>query len=149
VFTGDAAEQPLLDAARGVMSQRSIDLAGQLGLGELAAVIEGARLLLSNNTGPAHIAAATGTPVVVLYALTNPQHTPWRVSARVLNHDVPCRHCLKSVCPQGHHDCLQKVGPEQVVDAAMSLLREAGPHRAQQATPRRREHNQLLQGSAA
>jgi lipopolysaccharide heptosyltransferase II len=149
VFTGDAAEQPLIDEARSAMSQRSIELAGQLGVGELAALMEGSRLLLSSNTGPAHIAAATGTPVVVLYALTNPQHTPWRVRTRVLNRDVPCRHCLKSVCPQGHHDCLLKVSPEEIVDAAMTLLREAGPHRAQHATRTAREHNQLLQGSAA
>ena len=64
-----------------------------------------------------------GTPVIVLYALTNPQHTPWRVRAHVLSHDVPCRHCLKSECPQGHHDCLLKVQPDDVVRAASALLR--------------------------
>jgi lipopolysaccharide heptosyltransferase II len=125
VFTGDASEQPLIDEARRCMSQPSVTLAGRVGLPELAALIGDARLLLSNNTGPAHIAAAMGTPVTVLYALTNPQHTPWRVPAHVLNHDVPCRHCLKSECPQGHHDCLLKVQPDEVVRAATALLR---PH---------------------
>jgi ADP-heptose:LPS heptosyltransferase len=79
-------------------------------------------VLITNNSGPAHLAAAVATPVVDLYALTNPQHTPWLVPARVLNHDVPCRNCLKSVCPQGHHDCLRRVAPERVADAAMELL---------------------------
>jgi ADP-heptose:LPS heptosyltransferase len=64
-----------------------------------------------------------GTPVVDLYALTNPQHTPWQVLSRVLNHDVPCRNCHKSVCPAGHHDCLRRVPPEAVAAAAVELLR--------------------------
>ncbi|HEX6722990.1 MAG TPA: lipopolysaccharide heptosyltransferase II [Burkholderiaceae bacterium] len=122
VFTGEASEQPLIDEARRCMSQPSVNLAGRTGVPELAALIGEARLLLSNNTGPAHIAAALGTPVTVLYALTNPQHTPWRARARVLNHAVPCRHCLKSDCPQGHHDCLLKVQPDDVVRAAIALL---------------------------
>jgi len=70
-----------------------------------------------------HIAAALGTPVVDLYALTNPQHTPWRVASRVLIHDVPCRNCLKSVCPEQHHDCLRRVEPEAVATAALELIR--------------------------
>jgi ADP-heptose:LPS heptosyltransferase len=93
-----------------------------LSLAELGALIGEADLLISNNTGPAHIAAALGTPVVDLYALTNPQHTPWEVKSRVLFHDVPCRNCYKSVCPAGHHDCLRRVEPERVVQAARELL---------------------------
>jgi ADP-heptose:LPS heptosyltransferase len=81
-----------------------------------------APLLVSNNTGPAHIAAATGTPVVDIYALTNPQHTPWRVESRVLSHDVPCKYCYKSVCPLGHNDCLRLVTPASVAHAAGELL---------------------------
>jgi len=97
-------------------------LAGELDLGKLGAAIALAPVFVSNNTGPAHIAAALGTPVVDLYALTNPQHTPWQVESRVLFHDVPCRYCYKSVCPQGHHRCLAGVEPERVVAAVRSLL---------------------------
>jgi lipopolysaccharide heptosyltransferase II len=122
VFTGDSSEAELIERALGAMSENAVSLAGRLDVGELAALIGGSRLLLSNNTGPAHMAAAMGTPVVVLYAQTNPQHTPWMVSTRVLFHDVPCRHCLKSICPQGHHDCLRKVEPRAVIDAALELL---------------------------
>ena len=74
--------------------------------------------------GPAHIAAAVDTPVVVLYALTNPQHTPWRVPCRVLSHDVPCRYCLRSTCPREHHRCLRAIPAGRVVDAALQLLAE-------------------------
>jgi lipopolysaccharide heptosyltransferase II len=99
----------------------AIALAGVLSLPELAALIAQARLVICNNSGPAHLAAAVGTPVVDLYALTNPQHTPWGVPHVTLSHDVPCRGCLKSICPEGHHRCLAGVAPEAVVAAAESL----------------------------
>jgi ADP-heptose:LPS heptosyltransferase len=75
-----------------------------------------------NNSAPAHMAAAVGTPVVVLYALTHPQHTPWRARARVLNNDVPCRNCMKNVCARGDHACLMKVEAREVADAALDLI---------------------------
>ncbi len=122
LFTGDAHERELIAAVQQRMRKPSVSLAGRLGLAELGALIDEADLIICNNTGPAHIAAALGTPVVELYALTNPQHTPWQVESRVLYHDVPCRNCFKSVCPAGHHDCLKRVPPESVAAAARELL---------------------------
>jgi lipopolysaccharide heptosyltransferase II len=122
VYTGSEEEQHLIDEAAARMRQIPITLAGQLSLGELAALLAGAQALVCNNTGPAHVAAALGTPVVVLYALTNPQHTPWLTPARVLSHEVPCRDCLKSICPQGHHACLLGIEPDEVVQAVLDLL---------------------------
>ncbi len=124
VFTGSASEGELIDVIRGGLAAPSHSLAGRLGLAELAALLERAPLLIANNTGPVHLAAALGTPVVDLYALTNPQHTPWMVPCRVLSHDVPCKYCYKSVCTEGHHDCLRRVTPQQVVAAARELLDE-------------------------
>src|SRR5205814_7161205 len=106
------------------MEVPSMSLAGQITLGELAALLELAPLLIANNTGPVHVAAAVGTAVVDLYALTNPQHTPWMVPHRVLNHDVPCKYCYRSVCPEGHHNCLALVTPDSVVRAARELMGE-------------------------
>jgi lipopolysaccharide heptosyltransferase II len=126
LFTGAPGERELVEAVRGMMRAPSHELVGRLRLAELAAVLAEAPLLISNNTGPVHIAAAVGTPVVDLYALTNPQHTPWAVPSRVLFHDVPCKYCYKSVCPEGHHDCLRRVPPGAVVTAAVELLRERG-----------------------
>jgi len=120
IFTGSRQEAALVEEIRAPLP-RSHSLAGQLDLGKLAALISLSRLLISNNTAPVHIAAAVGTPVVDLYALTNPQHTPWQVPNRVLFHDVPCRFCYKSVCPQGHHRCLEQLAPDAVVEAALDL----------------------------
>lgn len=128
VFSGGPNERELVDGIRRAMVEPSFTLAGELDLAELVALVAEAPLLVSNNTGPAHIAAATGTPVVDIYALTNPQHTPWRVPSRVLSHDVPCKYCYKSVCPLGHNDCLRLVTPASVARAAGELL-SARPER--------------------
>lgn len=122
LFTGTAPELALVESIRGALSLPSFSLAGRLTLEDLAAVISLAPLLVSNNSGPVHIAAGVGTPVVDLYALTNPQHTPWMIPHRTLYHDVPCRFCYKSTCPMGHHDCLRKVPPQALVQAALELM---------------------------
>jgi lipopolysaccharide heptosyltransferase II len=126
VFTGCETERELVQQVRNLMGVPSCALVGRLNLPELAALLAMAPLLIANNTGPVHVAAAVGTPVVDLYALTNPQHTPWGVPSRVLSHDVPCKYCYKSVCPEGHHDCLRRVAPETIVAAACELLSATG-----------------------
>lgn len=122
VFCAGPGEDVLMHEARAAMRGPSAELLPPLKLGTLAALIAGARLLVANNSGPVHLAAAVGTPVVDLYALTNPQHTPWQVPARVLSHDVPCRNCQQSVCVQAHHLCLRGVEPQQVAEAARELM---------------------------
>jgi ADP-heptose:LPS heptosyltransferase len=124
VFTGNTQEITLVEEIRKGLAQPSISLAGELDIGKLAAVIAEAPLIVSNNTGPVHLAAAVRTPIVDLYALTNPQHTPWQVPSRVLYHMVPCRNCYQSICPQEHHDCMTKIAPASVVDAALELIEE-------------------------
>lgn len=128
VFTGTEPERDLIESIRQDMQAPSQSLVGCLNLSELAALLSLTSLLIANNTGPVHLAAAVGTPIVDLYALTNPQHTPWNVPHRVLFYDVPCRLCYKSICPQEHHHCLRLVEPETVVQAALELLQEAHSH---------------------
>lgn len=125
VFCAGPGETDLLAEARAAMRRPAAVLPPPEALGSLAGLVAGARVLVANNSGPVHLAAALGTPVVDLYALTNPQHKPWRVPAQVLSHDVPCRNCLQSVCAEGHHDCLRRVAPSQVADAALALMQEA------------------------
>jgi lipopolysaccharide heptosyltransferase II len=127
VLTGSSMEVELVEGIRAACGVPTHSLAGRLDLGQLGAVLGMATVAVSNNTGPAHIAAAVGTPVVDLYALTNPQHTPWRVRNRVLFQDVSCRFCFKSTCQAGHHACLAGVAPERVLEAVLSLLQPATP----------------------
>jgi ADP-heptose:LPS heptosyltransferase len=96
---------------------------GKLAFPEFCALIEAADLVVTNNTGPMHVAAAVKTPVVALFALTNPpeQWGPWRVPHRLLYQEVPCRLCYSRVCPHDH-ECLRLVTPAQILDAATELL---------------------------
>lgn len=134
VLTGSPGEQSLVENIHAMSGRMAINLAGELSVGELGALLSEAQVLVSNNSGPVHIAAAVGTPIADLYALTNPQHAPWGVEHRLLNHDVPCKYCYRSACPEGHHACLAAVQPADVVQAAMALLdarrrKAAGPPR--------------------
>jgi lipopolysaccharide heptosyltransferase II len=122
VLTGSAEEGELVDGIQFASAVPAVSLAGRLALGELGAALRLAAIVVTNNTGPAHMAAAVGTPVVDLYALTNPQHTPWNVRSRVLFHDVPCRFCYRSTCPEGHQACLDGVAPQRVAEAVRELL---------------------------
>ena len=122
VLTGAPHEAALAEEIGAASGVPVLSLAGQLHLGQLGAAIQLASVVVANNTGPANMAAALGTPLVDLYALTNPQHTPWQVDSRLLFHDVPCRFCHKSICPQEHNDCLAKVAPQRIVDAVRSLM---------------------------
>jgi lipopolysaccharide heptosyltransferase II len=124
VLAGGAGEAELVELIRRRVGVPAVALAGTLTFAELAALVSLAPLLICNNSGPAHVAAAVQTPVVDIYALTNPQHTPWAVPSRVLSYDVPCKYCYRSVCPEGHNDCLRRVEPREVTEAAVSLLHE-------------------------
>jgi lipopolysaccharide heptosyltransferase II len=145
VIAGDAGERDLVEAVRAHAGGdvRVLPLVGELSLGELAALIGHSALLIGNNSGPAHLAAALRTPVVDLYALTNPQHAPWGTAARVLSNDVPCRNCFKSVCPEGHHACLRGVAAPQVALAALELLTGVATR------PPERSSHRVEAGSAA
>jgi len=125
IITGGVNEAPLIEQLQRLTPQPLISLAGKLNLDEMAALLSLAPVLITNNTGPAHLGAALGTPVVDLYALTNPQHTPWQTPSRVLFQEVDCKYCFKSVCPEQHHNCLRQVPPERVVKAALELYAEA------------------------
>jgi ADP-heptose:LPS heptosyltransferase len=123
VLTGVAAERELVGRIRQRMRHDAVDLAGELPFGVFCALVEMANLTVTNNTGPMHVSAALKTPVVALFALTNPpeQWGPWRVPHRQLFHDVPCRLCYSRICPY-RHECLTLVSPERVAAAAADLL---------------------------
>ncbi|HEU5052985.1 MAG TPA: glycosyltransferase family 9 protein [Hanamia sp.] len=88
LVTGSSSEKELCTRIRNNIGDNSFALAGLLSIEEFIALISMAPLVISVNTGTVHIAAATQTPVIVLYALTNPQHTPWKVKSSVLFYSV-------------------------------------------------------------
>jgi ADP-heptose:LPS heptosyltransferase len=123
VLTGGPGERPLTAqvarAADGVA-----DLAGRTSLAELAAVLAGAACVVVGNTGPAHLAAAVGTPVVSLFSPVVPAErwAPYGVAVALLGDQAaPCRGTRARECPVPGHPCLTGVAPARVVEAVSAL----------------------------
>ncbi|TNC36591.1 glycosyltransferase family 9 protein [Mumia zhuanghuii] len=140
VVTGSASER---DLTHDVAGDAALDLGGRTSFAELAAVIAGAEALVVANTGPAHLAAAVGTPVVSLFAPTVPaaRWAPYRVPSVLLgDQDAPCRGTRAKTCPVPGHPCLGSVHPSEVLDALDQL---AGPPAGTPPDPLRKKEMQL------
>lgn len=129
VLTGVESEKALTDYIQHFAGNKSFSIAGKVDMEEMIALTNISDLVISNNTGPVHIAAAVKTPVVVLYALTNPQHTPWNIPHRVLPFQV--RDKLKSkntIIGYANDKCFAQEcplpTPEDIMDALNNLINE-------------------------
>lgn len=129
VLTGSAADRPLVDTAlRALAGVRVIDLSGDLDLPALAAVLEQFDVYITGDTGPMHLAAAVGTPVVAIFGPSDPvRYAPPEVRHRIVRIDLPCSPCNRIRLPParcvGHTpDCLAGIDVDRVYDAAVSVL---------------------------
>ena len=105
----------------------SVNLAGRTSLRELCAVLKLSRVLLTNDTGPMHVGAALGTPVVALFGSTSPELTgpglPGEQSSGIVKGDAPCAPCFLRECPVDFR-CMNGMTVERVVDAVQRALGE-------------------------
>ena len=130
-LTGASSEkEPVNRIMRNVNVTNCFSLAGKTSVADLIFLIKKAALLLSVNTASIHIAAAMQTPVVVLYALTNPQHTPWKVKSKVLyfkvNEELQSRNeVIRFVQKTQPEKTVDFPTPEIVADACMELLNQS------------------------
>lgn len=128
VLTGTPDERALVSQVAGLLGGDVIDLCGRADLTTLAAVIERLDLLVTGDTGPMHLAAALGTPVVALFGPSDPARWgPMHGNARVLRVDLPCSPCNRIRNPParcvGHvPECLDRLETSSVVSAALDLL---------------------------
>jgi lipopolysaccharide heptosyltransferase II len=104
---------------------KTINLAGQTSLRELMSLLKLCRVLLTNDTGPMHVAAALGTPVVVPFGSTSPELTgpglPGDPRHRLLKSDVPCSPCFLRECPIDFR-CMNGINVERVVEAVLKSV---------------------------
>ena len=97
-------------------------LGAELDTAQLAALLARARLLIGNDSGPAHLAAAVGTPVVVFFGPTDPGRTaPQGAPALVLDRYVFCSPCYLETCPY-QHECMEEITVEMALESAVRLL---------------------------
>jgi heptosyltransferase-1 len=108
------------------MRTAPIDLMGQTTLKELIALLRRARLLITNDSGPMHLAAAVGTPVIALFGPTDPARTgPYGTGHTVLRSGVPCSPCFSRRCTNAvTMECLITIQPQQVIEAALRLVEQ-------------------------
>lgn len=114
----NAAAALILEALDG----HGLDLTGQTTLGRLIAMIRRARLVVTNDSGPLHLADAVGVPIVALFGPTNPAATgPRRGPSAILKEEVPCWPCLYRSCPYDHR-CMTRIEVEDACKACLRLL---------------------------
>jgi ADP-heptose:LPS heptosyltransferase len=122
VVTGGPNETRLTATVAG---PSALDLGGRTDLKTLAGVLAGAEAVVSGNTGPAHLAAAVGTPVACLFSPVVPaiRWAPYGVPLELLgDQNAPCRLSRATECPVMGHPCLSSVAPEQLLDAVERLI---------------------------
>jgi heptosyltransferase-2 len=136
VFGGPNQQVPAARVAAGA-GVRGIDLGGRTSLGVLAAGFSECDLVITNDGGPMHLAAAVGASVIAIFGAGDPERAgPLNPRARVLRQsDLPCAPCGKSRCPrrgrgtflpEAHEECLKLIPVEAVVEAAREQLKGAG-----------------------
>lgn len=121
VFTGNAADRPLIAHIRAAMRGNSADLSGKTDLQALARLFFQADAAVTTDTGPMHLAAAVGTPVAAIFGPTAPWRTgPYGPQHRVVWTGAACSPCRRRDCPDPV--CLRELPVEAVLAAALAIL---------------------------
>jgi lipopolysaccharide heptosyltransferase II len=124
VLLGGPEDRALADAICAACATAPLDLVGRTSLRELCAILALADLVLCQDSGPMHIAAALSRPLVAIFGPTDPQRTgPYSAAAQVVRLRLPCMPCYARRCPLGHHACLAELEPAAVVAAISATLR--------------------------
>jgi len=127
LFTGGKKESQLTEKLAASTGTGAFSLGGVLQLEEFMLLLKQAPLLVSVNSGPVHLAAAAGTPVVVLYATSNPQHLPWQATGAAFFYDIPAAYRSRNEVVRYVQEQLQLPQPAAIaaeawVAAAKAIL---------------------------
>jgi lipopolysaccharide heptosyltransferase II len=127
VILGSAGDRDLAEVISKACPEHCLDLTGQTSLPEMVEWVRLSRLVITNDTGPMHVAAALGKPLVALFGPTDPARTGphGQLDAVLQVQDLPCVPCLRSKCSYREPlACLRRLTPEQVCARALERLRE-------------------------
>ncbi|NOX26409.1 MAG: glycosyltransferase family 9 protein, partial [Deltaproteobacteria bacterium] len=123
VFTGGPQDGSAIANIIRLMSGKSANLAGRTSLKTLAALYTLTNLVISTDTGPMHIAAAAGTPVVAIFGPTAPWRTgPCGSQHTIMRADLPCSPCFKKKCPRNDNACMRQITAGAVYAAALKII---------------------------
>ena len=126
VVFGSANDLPIAEAILAKIEDapldRVVNLAGKTSLGEAIELLSLASVVVSNDSGLMHVAAALGKPLAAIYGSTSPSFTPPLADkVKVFATDIECRPCFKRECPLGHLLCLKEIMPKEVNEAVNTL----------------------------
>jgi lipopolysaccharide heptosyltransferase I len=137
VILGGEADRELGGRIGQAASERCLDLTGRATLPEMVEWIRLCELMITNDTGPMHVAAALNKPMVALFGPTEPRRTgPYGQLHHVLQHGLPCVPCMKDSC--SYHqpfECLRAITPERVASCSAQILESYGRPRALNRAP--------------
>lgn len=123
VFTGGAEDKASVDDILKLMQGKAANLAGKTSLKTLAALYTQAKVVISTDTGPMHIAAAAGTQVLALFGPTAPWRTgPYGAQHKILRTDISCSPCYKKRCEGGGHECMRQITVDMVFEELRAML---------------------------
>lgn len=124
LLIGSKGELEISQKVSSLMHNKPIVLTGETDLAELIAILDLVDLVVTNDTGPAHIATALGRPTLVIFGPTNPATTrPFGRSAQILRHPPECAPCMLRDCPIDHR-CMTAITPDEVFERARNMLVE-------------------------
>jgi 3-deoxy-D-manno-octulosonic-acid transferase/heptosyltransferase-1 len=125
IYTGAAGDAAYIDGIIGRMHWPALNAAGRTTLKELACLIKRARLIVTTDSGPMHLAAAVGTPVVAIFGPTAPWRTgPYTDRARIVRAQAACSPCYKRTCDS--MICMKGIGVDEVMEAAAVVMGTEG-----------------------
>jgi heptosyltransferase-2 len=125
LLIGSADEADVTREVTSRMQQQPVVLTGKTSLDQITAVLSLVDLVVTNDTGPAHIAAALGRPTLVIFGPTNPLTTrPFAPVAEILRHPPDCAPCMLRDCPIDHR-CMTAITVDEVFEHSHALLKRA------------------------
>ena len=124
---GAPEDSPVCSELEAALKGHCRNLAGKTSILEMGAILGKADVLISNDSGPVHMAAALGTPALVVFGPTNPERTgPFGNQHRVIQSLNGCKPCMKRLCPHPESSCIRSVTAGEVIAAAESMLANRG-----------------------
>ena len=125
ILSGGPAEQEIGMDIEKSMRTPCLNLVGKTNVRQMMALLEGSRLMVTNDSGPMHVAAAFEVPTVAIFGPTDHTTTsPWGTRAKIVRQSVECSPCLLRQCPIDHR-CMQRITAEHVLSAVANVLGDA------------------------
>lgn len=117
ILVGSSGDLPLVEEIVKLMETKPLIATGKTSLNELAALLARCNLVISNDSGPVHVAAAVGTPTITIFGPSDDvKYHPLGAQHKIIKTTIDCRPCGKHQCPLKHHRCMTEIGVDKIIN---------------------------------